>query len=175
MHRTHAGPAGAGNGHFRSLTALTLPKKLGEILVRDDLTIALLPQRIRLAYLKYKKLFNKPGSYVSLLLIKHQHLSTRFNLLQFCPVLYLWWNKLPWLTPLAQSQSVSFIISLHPKSIVVPYALPLPSEVAILHWKGKIDQPSQFSFIWILHTQGLKASPCWNLTWVALAATARSE
>lgn len=85
---------GLGNGHFRSLIALTLPKKLGEILVRDDLTIALLPQSIRLAYLKYKKLFNKPGSYVSLPLIKHQLLSTWLYLLQFCPALYLWQNKL---------------------------------------------------------------------------------
>lgn len=90
------------NGHFCSLIALTLSKKLGEILIWDDLTIALLPQNIKLAYLKYKKLFTKQGSYVSLFFIKHQHLKTWLHLLQFCPALYLWQNKLPWLIQLAQ-------------------------------------------------------------------------
>lgn len=65
---------GLGNGLFRSLIALTLPPKRGEILVRDDLTIALLPQSILLAYLNYKKLFNNQSSHVSLPLMKHQHL-----------------------------------------------------------------------------------------------------
>lgn len=82
---------GVGNGRFCSLIALTLPKKLREILVRDDPTR---PQSIKLVYLKYKKLFNKQGSYVSLPLIKQQHLSIRLYLLLFCPALYLWQNKL---------------------------------------------------------------------------------